>query len=52
MIKKIGNGKWRLYSADGSKNLGTFSSKYAAKKHEGQVEYFKHEKKTIDKGEL
>jgi hypothetical protein len=42
-IRKIGNNKWRLYSGKG-KNLGTFDSLAAAKKHEGEVQYFKHVK--------
>lgn len=41
-IKKIGPKKWRLYSKKGDKNLGTFNSLKAAKKHEGEVQYFKH----------
>lgn len=41
-IRKIGDNKWRLYSKDGSKNLGTFGSLEAAKKHEREVQYFKH----------
>jgi hypothetical protein len=41
-IRKIGDNKWRLYSKDGSKNLGTFNSLEAAKKHEREVQYFKH----------
>lgn len=40
IIRKIGN-KWRLYSHTG-KNLGTFDSLEAAKKHEREVQYFKH----------
>lgn len=43
-IRKIGDNKWRLYSKDGSKNLGTFDSLEAAKKHEREVQYFKHKK--------
>lgn len=39
-IKQIGN-KWRVLSRKG-KNLGTFNSERAAKKHLIQVEYFKH----------
>jgi hypothetical protein len=39
-IRKIGAKKWRLYSGKG-KNLGTFDSLGAAKKHEGEVQYFK-----------
>jgi len=41
-IRKIGPSKWRLYSKDGKKNLGTFDSLKAAKKHEREVQYFKH----------
>lgn len=41
-IRKIGDDKWRLYSKDGKKNLGTFRSLEAAKKHEREVQYFKH----------
>jgi len=41
-IRKIGPNKWRLYSKDGKKNLGTFDSLEAAKKHEREVQYFKH----------
>jgi hypothetical protein len=41
-IRKIGTDKWRLYSKDGKKNLGTFDSLGAAKKHEREVQYFKH----------
>jgi phage gp29-like protein len=44
-IRKIGPSKWRLFSGDG-KNLGTFSSLEAAKKHEAQVNYFKSHPKT------
>jgi hypothetical protein len=40
-IRKVGAKKWRLYSGKG-KNLGTFDSLAAAKKHEGEVQYFKH----------
>jgi hypothetical protein len=44
MIHKLpGENKWRLMSKDGQKNLGTFDSKEAAKNHERQVEYFKHQ---------
>jgi hypothetical protein len=41
-IHKIDDNKWRLYSKDGKKNLGTFNSLAAAKKHEREVQYFKH----------
>lgn len=42
IIKKIGPKKWRLYSKKSKKNLGTFNSLAAAKKHEREVQYFKH----------
>jgi hypothetical protein len=48
MTKKLKSGKYRLYSrkkdprTQKRKNLGTFSSKVAAKKHEHAVQYFKH----------
>lgn len=47
IIKKIGDQKYRIYSKkkgkDGKrKNLGTFTSKAAAKKREKQIQYFKH----------
>jgi hypothetical protein len=47
MIRKLPSGKYRLYSRkkDAStgrrKNLGTFSSLAAAKKHERAVQFFK-----------
>ena len=47
MIRKLNSGKYRLYSrkkvprTGKRKNLGTFSSKAAAKKHERAVQYFK-----------
>ena len=46
MIRKLNSGKYRLYSRKKDprtgkrKNLGTFSSKAAAKKHERAVQYF------------
>ncbi|HLY74405.1 MAG TPA: hypothetical protein VKU80_09825 [Planctomycetota bacterium] len=48
MIRKLSSGKFRLYSrkrnpATGKRrNLGTFSSLAAARKHERAVQYFKH----------
>ncbi|HTL49634.1 MAG TPA: hypothetical protein VL219_03165 [Steroidobacteraceae bacterium] len=47
MIRRLSTGKYRLYSRkkDSSgkrKNLGTFSSRAAAEKHERAVQYFKH----------
>lgn len=41
MIRKLKEGKYRLYSSKG-KNLGTFTSKVKAEKHEKQVNYFKY----------
>jgi hypothetical protein len=45
MIKKIGPKKWRLYSKDGTRNLGTYPTKAGAIKRERQVQYFKHRAK-------
>jgi hypothetical protein len=47
MIRKLKTGEFRLYSRKKDlktgkrKNLGTFSSLAAAKKHERAVQYFK-----------
>jgi hypothetical protein len=46
MIRKLKSGEYRLYSRKrGShghrKNLGTFSTRSAAEKHEREVQYFK-----------
>jgi hypothetical protein len=47
MIGKLKPGKWRLYSrkinprTGKRRNLGTFTSKAAAQKHERDVQYFK-----------
>jgi hypothetical protein len=46
MIRKLKSGEDRLYSrkkgSDGKRrNLGTFSSRDAAEKHEREVQYFK-----------
>jgi len=47
MIRKLKSGKYRLYSRKKDprtgkrKNLGTFKSDAAAKKHEREVQYFK-----------
>ena len=47
MIRKLSNGKYRLYSrkldpkTGKRKNLGTFASREAAEKHERDVQYFK-----------
>ena len=47
MIRKLKGGKYRLYSRKTNpktgrrRNLGTFSSRTAAEKHEKEVQYFK-----------
>ena len=47
MIRKLGRGKWRLYSRKKNpktgkrRNLGTFKTRQAAEKHERAVQYFK-----------
>jgi hypothetical protein len=47
MIRKLASGKYRLYSRKKNprtgrrRNLGTFSSRTAAEKHERAVQYFK-----------
>jgi hypothetical protein len=47
MIRKLKSGEYRLYSrklnpiTGRRRNLGTFSSRKAAKKHEKDVQYFK-----------
>ncbi len=47
MIRKLGDGKYRLYSrkldakTGKRRNLGTFSTRAAAEKHEREVQYFK-----------
>lgn len=48
MIRKLRTGKYRLYSTSKDsrtgrrKNLGTFETLEAAKRHEREVRYFKH----------
>ena len=48
MIRKLKFGEYRLYSrkkdpkTDKRRNLGTFKTLAAAKKHEQEVQYFKH----------
>lgn len=48
MIRKLPSGGFRLYSRKKNpktgkrRNLGTFKSLAAAKKHERAVQYFKH----------
>ena len=47
MIRKLPDGKYRLYSRKKNpktgkrRNLGTFSTRKAAEKHEREVQYFK-----------
>jgi hypothetical protein len=47
MIRKLKSGEYRLYSrkidpkTGKRRNLGTFSTRAAAEKHERQVQYFK-----------
>ena len=47
MIRKLPDGRFRLYSRKKDprtgrrRNLGTFSSRAAAEKHEREVQYFK-----------
>lgn len=47
MIRKLPNGGYRLYSKKKDpktgkrRNLGTFSTRKAAEKHEREVQYFK-----------
>jgi len=47
MIRKLKSGEFRLYSrkvdakTGKRRNLGTFSSRAAAEKHEREVQYFK-----------
>ena len=47
MIRKLKSGEYRLYSrkinprTGRRRNLGTFSTKGAAQKHEREVQYFK-----------
>jgi hypothetical protein len=47
VIRKLSNGKYRLYSRKTNprtgkrRNLGTFSTRAAAERHEREVQYFK-----------
>ena len=49
MIRKLKSGKYRLYSrkldprTGRRRNLGTFSSRAAAEKHEHAVQFFKRQ---------
>jgi len=51
-IRKLPSGKYRLYSKDDKKNLGTFDSRSAAEKHEREVQYFKHAGESIEEDSL
>ncbi|HSZ71651.1 MAG TPA: hypothetical protein VK750_03175, partial [Cytophagaceae bacterium] len=48
MIRKLKSGEYRIYSrkvdpkTNKRRNLGTFSSLEAARKHEQEIQYFKH----------
>ena len=48
MIRKLKSGEYRIYSrkvdpkTGKRRNLGTFDSLEAAKKHEKEIQYFKH----------
>jgi hypothetical protein len=50
MIRKLKSGEYRLYSEKKDaktgkrKNLGTFKTREAARKHEQEVEFFKRKK--------
>jgi hypothetical protein len=50
MIRKLKSGEYRLYSRNVDprthkrRNLGTFSTRSAAKKHEREVQYFKRQR--------
>lgn len=49
MIRKLKDGRYRIYSRKTDpetgkrRNLGTFDSLEAAKKHEREIQYFKHQ---------
>jgi len=48
MIRKLSSGQYRIYSrkidpkTKKRRNLGTFETMEAAKKHEKAIQYFKH----------
>lgn len=48
MIRKLKSGEYRIYSrkinsrTGKRRNLGTFKTLAAAKKHEREIQYFKH----------
>ena len=49
MIRKLKSGEYRLYSqkvdpkTHKRRNLGTFSTRQAAEKHEQEIQYFKRQ---------
>jgi hypothetical protein len=49
MIRKLKTGEYRLYSRKKNpktgkrRNLGTFTTREAAEKHEGEIQYFKRQ---------
>ena len=45
MIRQLGPRRFRLYSKNGRRNLGTYRSLEGALRRERQVEYFKREGK-------
>ena len=53
MIRKLKSGKYRIYSKSVNaktgkrRNLGTFDTIEAAKKHEQEIQYFKHRHQRI-----
>ena len=48
MIRKLKSGEYRIYSRKADprtgrrRNLGTFDSMEAARRHEREIQYFKH----------
>jgi len=46
MIRKQANGKYVLYTKDGSRKLGTHSSKTSALKQERAIQAAKHSRKS------
>ncbi len=50
MIRQLPDGKWRLYSQSGTRNLGTFDTRAEAEQHERAVRYFKSHQGPQDHG--
>jgi hypothetical protein len=56
MIRKLSSGKYRLYSRKANtktgrrRNLGTFTSRAAAQKHEKAVQFFKRHRAPVTTG--